>query len=64
MNELLYGTNGQKLYFQNNIVNYKNLYLDIYEKNKIHNKESVVDKSSLEFINTNYRIRIINVHLI
>lgn len=46
----LHGENGEKLFLQNNIVNYKLLYRDIYEKIQLHKKESVIDKSFLKFI--------------
>ncbi|QVK19436.1 hypothetical protein KHQ81_07075 [Mycoplasmatota bacterium] len=47
---ILYGNDGQKLYYQYNIVDYKSLYYDIYEQIKLHGKESIVDESFLDYM--------------
>ncbi|ERJ13299.1 hypothetical protein [Haloplasma contractile] len=51
---ILSDANGTKLYFQNNIVNYRSLYLEIYKQIRSHSKESIVDHSFVDYIDTIY----------
>jgi hypothetical protein len=48
----LYKSSGQYLMFNNKTINYKLLYKEIYEQIKLHNKESIIDKSFIRFLNS------------
>ena len=48
---ILSDSNGKKLYFNRYIINYKSFYSDIYQNIMLHNKESIVDISFINFIN-------------
>ncbi len=44
--------NNKKTYITRSVLNFKSLYKELYEQIKIHNKESIVDKSFLDYVNS------------
>jgi len=48
----IYKSGGQYLMLSNKTINYKMLYIELYEQIKSHKKESILDKPFLKFINS------------